>query len=47
MAKQEVSQLRDRVKAFILSKGLSVRAFEASVLLPNVSVAQYSVSTIK
>ena len=47
MAKQEVSQLRDRVKAFILSKGLSVRAFEASVGLPNGSVAQYSDSTSK
>ena len=47
MAKQEVSQLRDRVKAFILSKGLSVRAFEACGGFPNGSVAQYSDSTSK
>lgn len=45
MAKQDSSQLRDRVKAFISSKRLSVRAFEASVGLPNGSIAQYSDST--
>ena len=45
MAKQTSSQLRDRVKDFIASKGLSIRAFESSVGLPNGSIAQYSDST--
>lgn len=45
MAKQEASELRDRVKAFISSKGLSIRSFESSIGLPNGTVSQYSDST--
>lgn len=45
MAKQEFSQLRDRVKSYIDSKGMSIRAFEISVGLKNGAVAQYSDST--
>lgn len=47
MAKQNSSQLRDRVKAFIASKGLSIRAFEASLGFPNGTIAQYSDSTTR
>lgn len=45
MPKKEKSQLRERVESFIKGKGLSVRAFELSLDLPNGTVSQYKDST--
>lgn len=45
MPKKKDSKLRDRVIEYIKNKGMSVRAFEESMGLPNGSISQYTDNT--
>ena len=45
MPKKKDSVLRDRVEEFIKQKGTSVRAFEASIGLPNGTISQFTDNT--
>lgn len=47
MPRKKDSELRDRVIGYIKNKGMSVRAFEESMGLPNGSISQYTDNTSK